>query len=126
MQIEGWIVEEEITPGPDLDIRAVYVRLLQQIIDSLKETKAVDMGEGNPVEITALYSVPTVIFAFLDTESVMEGDEDREQGKALAQLICYRDRRDFLKDLASYGDEDFIKEFGLARFLEKDEPTKTT
>jgi len=120
MQIEGWIVEEKVTPGPDLDIRAVYIRLLQQIIDSLKETKTVDMGEGNPVEITALYSVPTVIFAFLDTES-----NDLYEGEALAQLICYRDRRDFLKDLASYGDEDFIKEFGLTRFLEKDKPTKT-
>jgi hypothetical protein len=126
MSDNGWVVEEIVTPGPDLDVRTLYIGLLQQMIDTLKETTTVDMGEGNPVEIIPLYSVPTVVFAFLDTESVVEGDEDGEQGKALAQLICYIDRRDFLKDLTSYGDEDFIKEYGLTRFVEKDEPTKTT
>lgn len=120
MQIEGWIVEEEIFPGPDLDIRAVYIRLLQQMIDTLKETKTIDMGEGNPVEVMPVYSLPTVFFAYLDTETPTE-----EEDKALAQIICYRDRRDFLKDLASYGNEEYIKEFGLTGFAGESESEKT-
>lgn len=117
MSNNGWVVEEIITPGPDLDVRAIYIGLLQQMIDALKETTTIDMGEGNPVEIAPLYAIPTVIFAFLDTETQIEGDEDREQGKALVQLICYRDRREFLKDLISYGDEEYVKEFGLESFI---------
>lgn len=117
MPHNGWIVEEEVTAGPDLDVRTVYIGLLQQMIDALKETTTLDMGEGNPVEITPLYAIPTIVFAFLDTESVVEGDEDREQGKALMQLVCYRDRSDFLKDLTSYGDEEYIKQYGLQSWI---------
>lgn len=126
---DNWLVEEEITPGPDLDIRAVVIHLLQQVIDALKESYVPDQKSDLPAtsfenihdELLSgpIFGLPTVIFAYLDTNSTVEGDEDREKGKALAQLICYRDRSEFLKELVTYGDEELIKEYGLRSFLKR-------
>lgn len=134
MPHDNWVVEEEITPGPDLDIRAVYIGLLQQVIDALKEQYVPGtVSKMPPTSFEAvaeemlsgpIFDVPTVIFAYLDTESRVEGYEKGE--RALVQLFCYRDRREFLKDLISYGDEDYIKELGLSTFVAgKDKPQTT-
>lgn len=132
MPIENWLVEEEIIPGPDLDIRAVVIRLLQKVIDALKESYI--PGQRSDLPPTSfhdihdellsgpIFELPTVIFAYLDTQSTVEGDEDGEKSMALAQLICYRDRREFLRELATYGDEELIKEYGLRNFLRGTEP----
>lgn len=118
MPFENWVVEEIVTPSPALDARQVYIRLLEQMIDALKETKTVKLAADVDEEVHAVYALPTVIFAFLDTNSRVEGDEDGEKGQALMQLYCYRDRREFLKDFIRYGDEDYLKEFGLEKFVQ--------
>lgn len=119
MSIDSWLVEEAITLDPRPDPRQSYIRLLQQVIDALKEERTVKIGDET--EIIPIYTLPTIIFAYLDTES-----KDVLEGQALAQLYCYRDRREFLKDLVSYGDEDYLKEFGLAAFIGKAESSSTS
>lgn len=108
MPVENWVVEEEVYPIPKPDIRAVYIRLLEQIIETIKETKTIKFGEGegeNEAVTDPIYALPTVVFAYFNT--------DTSEDYALAQLYCYSDRREFLKDLTSYGDEDYLKEYGL-------------
>jgi len=124
MPSDNWLVEEIITPGPELDVRAMYIRLLEQVIDALKEEARIKMGEDVEEEIIPRYSLPTVIFAFLDDQTPIEGYEKGE--RALAQLYCYRDRREFLKDLTSYGEEDYLQELGLRAFLNRKDQPHTT
>lgn len=114
---ENWLVEEEIVMRADLDIREVYISLLQKVIEGLREEKTQKIGDE--VETVSLYSPPTVIFAFLDSETPFKADPEKEKGTALAQLYCYRDRREFLKDLAHYGDEDYLTEYKLRDFVGK-------
>lgn len=125
MPHDNWVVEEEITPGPDLDIRAAYIGLLQQVIDALKEQHVPGTVSKLPATsfepmaeellVGPIFQLPTVIFAYLDTETQIEGYEKGE--KALVQLFCYGDRREFLKDLIHYGDEEYIKQYGLESLI---------
>src|SRR6478609_6921009 len=112
MGFDSWIVEEKVKRVPELDIRAVYIRLLEQLIAALKEPMFPVTDKISAELVIPTFAVPTVIFSFLDTES-----PDLDEGEALAQLICYRDRREFLKELTSFGDEDYLKEFGLKAFI---------
>ena len=108
MPIDNWVVEEEVYPIPKPDIRAVYIRLLEQVIETLKEERK--MGTGEDIVVSPAYTLPTMIFAYFETNT----SEDH----ALAQLYCYSDRREFLKDLAGYGDENYLKEFGLDKLIQ--------
>lgn len=117
MPIDNWLVEEKVYPIPKPDFRAIYIRLLEEMISTLKETSPYQ-SESGEVSHAPIYGIPTVVFSYLNTET----GEDH----ALAQLICYRDRRDFLRGLAAYGDEDYIKELRLGPFLSKGEPKDTT
>lgn len=125
MPHDNWLVEEKVTPGPEFKVRATYIKLLEQIIDALKESytpvPASDMpttSTGEELQFGPIYSLPTVIFAFLDSES-----SDVDEGDALMQLYCYRDRSDFLKELGLYiNDEPIHKYIGI---VGKDEPQTT-
>lgn len=121
MGTENWLVEEEVTPGPDLDVRAVYIRLLEQVIETLKEPQFPATDKISAELSAPHYNIPTVMFAFLDTEVDLA-----VEGNAMMQIYCFSDRREFLKDLVSYGDEDYLKQFGLQNFLnarESESPT---
>ncbi len=119
MSNDNWIVEEEMIPNAPLDVRETYIKLLRKMIDALKETEMFRMGDNeNKLDISLTYSLPTVIFAYLDTE--------QEQGKTFIQFRCYRDRLNFLKDLESYGDEEHLKKYGLESFIRKGEPKKNS
>lgn len=113
MSSDNWLVEEEVKfdPTQPLDIRAVYIRLLQQLIDALKEP-SFPPGTVKEELQSPMYTLPTVIFAYMNTDT-FRADPHR----ALAQLICYRDRRHFLKELISYGEKDLIREYDLENFL---------
>lgn len=110
MPIDSWLVEEEVVADPTQkpDIRAIYIRLLEQVIGALKEPMFPPGTVKSELE-GPHFGIPTVIFAHFDTT----GPHD----SATARLYCYRDRREFLKDLRSFGDEDLIRQHDLESFM---------
>jgi hypothetical protein len=87
MNIDNWLVEEEVSPIPMPNIRAVYIRLLEQMIEALRESQKLKLGEGEPEQIIPTYNLPTVVLAYLK--------QDKADNKAMAQMLCFRDYRAF-------------------------------
>lgn len=112
MPHDTWLVEEEIEfdPTQRLDVRSVYIRLLEQMIGALKEPMFPPGTVKEELQSPAFH-LPTVIFAYLDESGPLHTRK--------AQLICYRDMQQFLRELRAYGGDEILREYDLENLLVK-------
>lgn len=108
MSWDNWRVTKQIEPDSRPNKRQVYIEMLEQLIEKLKETETYNLT-GTEEEICPLYAVPTITFF-----CVNEDDPDK------IEIRCYWDRREFLKELKK--EDEAYKARNLAKNNTKTEP----
>lgn len=87
MSQQTWMVEREIESPKE--VRNLYKNLLKDILAALEEEDKTEIELDGPKYTVFVYDLPTVIFSHVY--------ENLETGKTMLQLVCYRDRQDFIE-----------------------------
>ena len=85
-----WTVEKVVEPIPEPNFREVYIELLQQAIEKLKESETYNLSGDEEIDYK-IYDLPTIIFCHFE--------QNPQNDYGILQLVCYRDRREFVREL---------------------------
>lgn len=122
MAVDNWMVEEVVPKFPKPDVRAIHIRLLEQVIDALKEEQVFQMGkEKEDIDRTPKWAMPTVIYAHIENETLEKNLNFR--------LYCFRDATEYSPDLTEgvhFDDFQNRTQIGNNSIPGKDEQPQTT